>query len=668
MYFNYTVSGQNYNPQILLSSLTAQGLCYTIRIMNKILFNRITLLLLTVLLLTAAAGCGAAQSPAAPEATAAPTSEEAAVPLLDLNARIDVPDRAVWNDNVLTIAAAGDYRLTGSLEGRVTVDADGPVTLVCEGVTLTGENCLLVRSGDPVTLIGAAGTENIFTDVLPEPASGEASAGASSEEAASAEAASAEAAEDPNADGTEEEADIEETEDEADASGAVINSKAPLLFAAGSFTVNANVNNGIRAKDGVALQDASLAVTAANKGLRVRGAITVLGGELNVTAGGDALSAEAGRMVPGSVELRGGSITLTAGDDGIAADEILTADGVTLTIDSQHDGLQAVSDLTISGGTLSVTTGGGGGSAIEHPGESFGPWAQASASEESGSAKGLKSDGSITVSGGELTLNTDDDSIHCATLFTMDGGNVSICSNDDAIHSDDWLVINDGTVRIDDCFEGLEAFAVEIRGGDVVIRAVNDGINANGPEMMFRRSTEDTETEVTSLSGASVCYVLMAGGKVDLVVTGSSMNQGDGIDSNGAVYVTGGELIVSTFGTFMENGLDTGWGGPVVTGGKVIAGGSSTMAEGFSAYSTQCAAVVATSYMPDGTEVILSDAEGNVLWDVVLADAFSCLQISHPDMQVGQVYTLTYGSESTTLDFTNSNLVQITGGFGPRRF
>jgi len=625
--------------------------------MNKISLNSISCLLLAVLYLAVAAACGASPTPAAPAETAAPVPEEAAIPLLDLRERADVPDRAVWSGDILTITGAGDYRLTGSLAGRVTVDADGPVTLICEGVTLTGENCLYVRSGDAVTLLGDAGTENVFIDALPEPASGEASG---SPEAASAEPEAADG--DLTEDAAEEDAETE------DASGAVITSKAPLLFAAGSFTVNANVNNGIRAKDGLAVQAADLTVNAANKGLRVRGTIAVLCGELTVTAGGDALCAEDGRVAPGSVELRGGTVTLTAGDDGITADRILTTDGVTLTVESQHDGLQAVSDLTVAGGTISVTTGGGGGSAIEHPGESFGPWAQTSASEKSGSAKGLKSDGSITVSGGDLTLNTDDDSIHCATLFTMDGGSVTICSSDDAIHADDWLVIHGGTVRIDDCFEGLEAFAVEIRGGDTVIRAVNDGINSNGPEMMFRRSTDTEDDAFASLSGASVCYVLMAGGRVDLAVTGSSMNQGDGIDSNGAVYVTGGELIVSTFGTFMENGIDTGWGGPVVTGGRVIAGGSSTMAEGFSSYSTQCAAVVATSYMPDGTEVVLSDAAGNVLWDVVLADAFSCLQISHPDMQVGQVYTLTYGGQSTTLDFTDSNLISNARGFGFRPF
>ena len=622
----------------------------------KMKYCLLTALAAAVLLLSAA-GCASTReypSPAGEEMTAGSVAEETAemIALLDLGARTDLSDQAVWTAaDRLQITAAGTYRLTGSLEGRVTVDADGPVELILEGVTLLGQSCLDVRSGDTVTLYGAPGTENVFTDVLPDAASGEASSPEPSGEA-------------PDADTGAEEIEEAETEAESDASGAVITSKAPLLLAGGSFTVNANKNNGIHAKDGLTMLAGTLTVTAANRGLRARGAITVLGGELTVTAGGDALCAEAGRVVPGSVELRGGRVALTAGDDGITADEILTADGAALTIDAEHDGMQAVTDLTVSGGTLAVTTAGGGGSAIEHAGESFGPWgSQSSALALEYSAKGLKSDGSIHVTGGEIVLNCADDSIHCGTVFTMDAGTLTIVSNDDGIHADDMLVINGGTVEVQDCFEGLEAYAVELRGGDVVIRAVNDGINANGAEMMFRRSTE-VETEVTSVSGSSVTYVLIGGGTLDLQVTGNTSNQGDGIDSNGAVYITGGESVISTYGTFMENGVDTGWGGPVVTGGAVIAGGSSTMAEGFGSYSTQCCAVIATSYMPDGTEVVLSDEAGNILWSVTMADAFSCLQISHPDLEVGHVYTLAYGDQSTTLDFTNTNLIENTWGFG----
>ena len=626
---------------------------------------KIFLCFLLALSAAALAACAApAEEPAAvpAETDAALPAEEGAVPLLDLNSSGALPAQAIWEEpGRLCILAAGTYRLTGSLDGRVTVDADGPVTLVLEGVSLTGESCLSVLSGDPVTIVGAAGTENIFADARPEPASGEASSAELSGGTKEPDADEPDAAEN-------EESVAAETEN--DASGAVITSKAPLLFVGGSVTVRAEVNNGIRAKGGLTLQAGDLTIDAAHHGIRAKGGLTVLGGSLAVTAGGDALRADAGRVTAGTAELRDGSVRLVSGDDGIHADRILVVDGAVLSVDSQSDGLQAAEDLTVTGGTLSITAGGGGGKAIEHAGESFGPWSR-NAAEETASAKGLKSDGSITISGGVIDLNTADDSIHCETLFTMDGGTVTICSSDDAVHAGDMLVVNDGVLRIDDCFEGLEAYAVEIHGGDVVIRAVNDGINANGSEMMFMRGSDEAEaaeTEPASLSGSSVTYVLLAGGKLDLAVTGNMQNQGDGIDSNGAVYITGGEHIVSTYGSFMENGLDTGWGGPVVTGGMVIAGGSSTMTEGFGSASTQCAAVVATSYMPDGTEVVLSDSEGNVLWDVVLADAFSCLQISHPAMQVGQVYTLTYGGESATLDFTSSNLVNNSRGFGFRPF
>ena len=90
------------------------------------------------------------------------------------------------------------------------------------------------------------------------------------------------------------------------------------------------------------------------------------------------------------------------------------------------------------------------------------------------------------------------------------------------------------------------------------------------------------------------------------------------------------------------------------------------MTENFSSSSTQCCAVVSTNSMPAGTEVTLSDEEGNVIWSAVLQDSFSCLQISHPDMQPGHVYTLTYGSQTKTLDFTNTTNISKSGdgGFG----
>lgn len=590
-----------------------------------ILCALLLLVLLAVLLLAGRTGTadGSDASAEAEMQASSDPSFTADAQALDLTTPERLPAGVSFENGTYTVTASGVYRLTGAMEGSLTVDADGPVELIFAGVNITGSDCVRLLSSDPVTITAEAGTENILSD-----------------SAASAEPA--------------------ETDAETDASGSVVYSKAPLTIGGeGSLVIRAQVNNGLRCRDCVTVTGGSLDITAANHGLKVIGVFSVTGGSVNINAGANGLVAEDARLESGTVSLAGGNVSITAGNDGIRT-TIADISGGAVAVDSVSDAIQAESEITVSGGQLSVTAGGGGGNAINHAGENFGPWSSASDTDDT-SCKGLKSGGDIRITGGSIDLNTSDDTVHCAACFTMDGGHLTLLSGDDAIHADDMLVVNSGVIDIQDCFEGLEAYAIEVRGGSIDIRSVNDGINANGSEGFGGMGASN---RFESLSGAERTYFLQSGGTIHLVVTGNMSNMGDGVDSNGYVYVTGGELIVSTFGTVMENGIDTGAGGPVVTGGKVIAGGSSTMAESFSSSSTQCCAVISTASTPSNTEVTLSDEDGNVLWIVTLEDSFSCLQISHPDMSVGHKYTLSYNGQTTTLDFTNSNLVNNTHGFG----
>ena len=660
--------------------------------MRKIVFvkHRLLAALLALLLLVlpgcaGSGGQGGAQDVAAAEDTAGALSGEAGEAsgeelLLRLDEQGETPEGVAWEGlDTLCVSAAGSYRVTGALMGTLAVDADGPVTLVLDGVSLYGLECLDIRSNDTVTLLSAAGTQNTFSDWRSIPAgSAEASPAAGSGE-------SALPIDDGSTDGS------DEPEESTDGPGtgngeSVIHSKAPLIIGGeGEILITALRNNGLRCKKDVTLTDGTMRISAANHALKVEGALTIEGGSLEAQSGGSTLVAEDGRITPGTVNLLGGRVSVTSDGVGIKSESVFSAAGGSLTVvsgkdsiradtasiaggelslTSDGDGIQAVTLLTVDKGTISITTGEGGGKAINHAGESFGAWGQSGSSAEDVSRKGLKSDGSITITGGSITLHTDDDSVHCAKVCTVEGGTLDIISSDDGIHADDMLVISGGRVNLWDCFEGLEAFAVELQGGDVYIRSVNDGINANGTEMMFRRSEEREQTETNSASGSATTYVRISGGTLDLVVTGNTNNMGDGVDSNGAIYIDGGTSVVSTFGSFMENGLDTGSGGPVITGGAVMAGGASSMAESFSSSSTQCCATIKTnSAAPAGTEVTLSDEDGRVIWSAVMEDSFSCLMISHPEMQPGHIYTLTYGSTSTTLDFTTTTNIS-TGGRG----
>lgn len=602
------------------------------------------------------AGCAASSGGAgAVSETEIPVALPAAdtVAAIDLDAPEALPEGVTRDGSELTVTAQGTYRVTGTLSGRLTVDADGPVELVLAGAELTGPTCLDVVSGDPVTVTTEAGTVNTLSDGVSEA--------------------------DGNAD-------------------AVLLSKAPLtLGGEGWLSVVAGAHNGIQSKDDLTVTGGHITVLAANHGLKAKGSLTVAGGTLDITSGADGLTAVDARLTDGRVTVAGGDIAVRAAGRGVDAEGLVSLAGGTLTVEAENDavrggsilvsggdlaltagcdGLQAAEELTISGGTVSIVTAGGGGGAINKAGDSFGPmmWS-AQATELENSAKGLKSDGSITVTGGDIDLSTADDAVHAATLCSVAGGTLRINAGDDAIHSDDMLVINDGSITITDCFEGLEAFAIEVHGGDISIRAVNDGINCNGPEMMFPRpgasGESETAAEPTSLSGQATTYFRQTGGVIDLVVTGNSNNVGDGVDSNGYVFIDGGVLTVSTKGDTMEGGIDTGRDGPTVTGGMVMAGGASMMQEDWTSDSTQCCAVIYTDYQAAGTVVTIWDEDGREIWSVTMENTFNCLVLSHPELLPGHVYTVTYGSGSSTLDFTETTVITMRSsggwGFGGRR-
>ena len=746
------------------------------------------------LCLLLAAGCSPAAEPTDGEGASQTASAE---PVLFPDFVL-TPSSETEGDSILcdetgyTILASGSYTLSGSMQGRVLVDADGPVELILDGVTLTGSCPLCVESVYPVTVTLAAGSDNLLSDgvqtvdedapaVLASDApltiggEGHLSVLAGADNGLNCTrgltvtggrldvtaahhairckgalcveggALTLDAGGDGFAvvDGRLEDASFTVSDGTltVNAAGRAVDSDGLVLLSAGEGSLTAagdgvhgldvlvlgggwTVSSGdealqadgnltvtggalsvdtcvkaLRAEKLLSVLDGTLSLSSSGDCISSGGTLTVSGGLVNLSAGDDALRSaadivlEGGTLVLGAVgdaacadgcvavsggeltavaqgdglqagtdlTFSGGTLVLESGENGLCAASAVTVEAGSMTVCSAGDALQAGTELTIYGGTLDITAGDGGGSASSHAGDSFGfgpggGWGGSASTAADVSCKGLKSDGNITISGGTIALNTEDDAIHCAALCSVTDGDVTICSSDDAIHADDWLYIRGGTINITDCFEGLEAFAVNVSGGDITIRAVNDGINANGSEW--------GESDFVSLSGQTNTYYCQTGGKIDLVVTGNSSNMGDGVDSNGSLYIYGGELLVSTFGTYMENGLDYGYGYFIINGGMVMAGGSSSMAEAPSSASTQCSAKVEAGTMPDNTLVTLLDMDGNELWSAVMTNTFTSLVISHPSMTVGNTYLLRLNDTEITLDFTDSTIFEYGSGGG----
>ena len=146
---------------------------------------------------------------------------------------------------------------------------------------------------------------------------------------------------------------------------------------------------------------------------------------------------------------------------------------------------------------------------------------------------------------------------------------------------------------------------------------------------------------------------------------------GDGLDSNGSIYITGGTTIVEGPTTSGNGALDKGDSNGCVasiTGGTVLALGTSDMAVNFDT-GTQCSALVNISG-ESGTEISVDDGSG---FTYTATKTFSCAVYSSPNMTQGNSYTLTAGSNTANFDFTSdlyySDVQSMgMGGRGPGGF
>ncbi len=339
-----------------------------------------------------------------------------------------------------------------------------------------------------------------------------------------------------------------------------------------------------------------------------------------------------------SIELRDGSYSVRCGGDGMKSNNDLDADrgyitlsGGSVTIDAGEDGIQAFRSIHVTGGAFDITTGGGHGEvrapAVHapwiRPGENDDPpdADELNEDEELLSRKGVKAGSSITLEGGSFRLDCRDDGVHCDGDISISGGEFVIESGDDAVHANESIVYANASLLVPLCMEGVEAQRVDILSGSLDITAVNDGMNANGLSR-----------------GVNMSSLAISGGQVKLHA------QGDGIDSNGHIIITGGEVFISADPTDGNSAVDYGienGGDCTISGGTIVACGFSGMAEMFSDASSQCSVLYTfEEALPGGTLVELLDERGNVLLSFAPENLFDCVIFSCPKLKVGSAYTI----------------------------
>ena len=311
----------------------------------------LALLLVTIFCAALLCGCGNGSGAAVPEDTATK------IELTGDGATFTGGGVAV-NGSVVTISAAGEYSVSGTLDnGQIVIntgDEAMKVTLTLNNASITclDAPAIMVEKADKLKLVLADGSENTVTS------------------------------------------GVEGTAPAADASGAAIFSKDDLdIEGSGKLTVNGYINNGIASKNDLKVQGGYVTVNAVNNGLRGADSVQIEAGTLVISAGNDGIkSATTDKDGKGFITVNGGDVTVSASGDGI----------------------DAATTLDITGGTLRVDTLGDGVGA---------------------SSKALKAEMSISISGGELELNSIDAAVRCVADVNISGGSINISSAADGIQA-----------------------------------------------------------------------------------------------------------------------------------------------------------------------------------------------------------------------------------------
>ena len=514
----------------------------------------------------------------------------AVIPITLSGNSISVTNEGVMVDgSTATITAAGTYRLTGALsDGQIIVDtADKAIVrLILNGVDIHNSNSapIYIADADKTILILAENTQNTISD-------GETYVFAS--------------------------ADVDEP-------NAAIFSTADLtIYGSGSLTVNGNYNDGIASKDGLILASGAVTVNAVDDGIRGKDYVVVKNGSYTIDAGGDGLKADnAEDATLGFIVIEGGILNITANGDAIAAQTtaMISAGELTLTTNGETD----------------ATT----GAAL--------------------SAKGIKGVTGVVINDGNFSIDAVDDAVHSNGDITINGGQFAINSYDDGMHADSTLTINGGEITINSSYEGLESAVITINSGTIQIVSSDDGINvAGGMDGSGiggpgggRQRTGGLPGELPGglPGGMQGQETFNYTGDYYLYINGGTIlvdADGDGLDVNGAIEMKGGLVLVNGPTEQMNGALDYD-GGFNITGGYLVAVGSSGMAMAPDESSSQNSLLVNfTSTLQEGTLVHIQDKNGAEIMTFTAAKPIQSLAFSSSGLVNGASYDIFTGGGST---------------------
>ncbi|MBO1510761.1 carbohydrate-binding domain-containing protein [Metabacillus bambusae] len=563
------------------------------------------------------------------------------IKLSETTATVAENDGVIVEDNQILIRTTGTYVVEGTLkDGQIVVDAEdaGTVRIILNGATINSSTSapIYVKQADKTVISLEKNTKNILSDAT----------------------------------------EYVYEDGEADEPEAAIFSKDDLTInGSGTLNVSGNFKDGITSRDNLKITGGTLEVTSVDDGIVGRDLLAMKDTTISVVATGDGVKASNDEdETKGNIILESGSLTVQAKGDGVQAEKavtvidgeysIIAGGGSPETIESASEigGAFGSNPEFNSNGTNDQPT-----DTTEMPSGDTPPEEMTGAppqrptdesteetdSEDTISTKGIKAGTEINIAGGTFTIDSLEDALHSDQNVSISDGEIHISTGDDGIHGDADVAINGGAITIDKSKEGIEGMNITIADGTIHVNAADDGVNINGGSSEFgmpgmamsvplaseetETSEEETATEETSEEGK----LLIEGGYLYVNA------DGDGLDSNTAIKMTGGTVLVYGPASSGNGSLDYDQSF-IIEGGTLVAAGSSGMAQGISEDSKQNAIMMTfTEFQEAGTTVYVEDSNGEQVFAIAPEKQYQTILISTPDLQNEQTYTLSSGGVLT---------------------
>ena len=529
--------------------------------------------------------------------------------------------------STITITEEGVYIVSGTLEdGQIIVDASDSdkVQIVLDGVNINCETnaAIYVREADKVFITLAENSSNTLGG------------------------------------------GNEYTQIDDNTVDGVIFSKSDLVCnGTGSLTIEADYKHGIVSKDDLVITGGTYKITAADNGITAKDQLKILDGSFDIDAANSAVKAKnADNAELGNIYIAGGIFTIEAEQDGFHATGSIVVDDGTITVNSGDDGFHAELDTIIRGGTILVEK----------------------------SNEGLEGK-RVVVNGGDITVNASDDGINAANsgddganaANSGDGGVNAANSGDDGANATNPGANAAGSGDDDSnaASSNNDSSAAVNSGDDSSISGAADGKEPpqmppdteNGSDM--QPSQDFYPENAPSVGNAPQNFdpgnapsdgdapQMMQGGpggggnsELYIKITGGTLTvsaDGDGLDSNGGLLVTGGTTIVYGPTSDGDSALDYD-GSAIVSGGILAAIGSAGMVESFDEASTQ---PVITYYCTEtqsaDTTITLTDSDGSALFTVTPEKAYASIVLTCPEMKLDATYTLAAGTDNEEITLTD---------------